>query len=169
MQVNITSKVDDKLKCMKDDMSETLEIERRRSNSIFHGVKEEDNDDGVRHLIEEILGSGLNLDPNRHIEEVCRIGKRASGKIRPVCIKTKSKESKMEILQRAKQLKDHVAFKKVFITPDLMRKQQEVDKKLWDKLKKLRTNGSDEYRIKCGKIVTKILQGVEEVVYPLQS
>ena len=70
-----------------------------------------------------------NLDHNRHIEEVCRIGKRANGKVRPVCIKTKSEESKVEILQRAKQLKDHVAFKKVFITPDLTRKQQEVDKK----------------------------------------
>ena len=127
VQVNITSKVDDKLKSMKDDMSATLEIERRRSNLIFHGVKEEDNDDEVRHLIEEILRSGLNLDHNRHIEEVCRIGKRASGKIRPVCIKTKSEESKVEILQRAKQLKNHVTFKKVFITPDLTRKQQEVD------------------------------------------
>ena len=43
---------------------------------IFHGVKEEDKDDRVmRHLIEEILGSGLNLDPNRHIEEVCRMVK----------------------------------------------------------------------------------------------
>ena len=83
-------------------MSETLEIERRRSNLIFHRVKEEDNDDGVRHLIEEILGSRLNLDPNRHIEEVCRISKRANGKIRPVCIKTKSEESKVEILQLAK-------------------------------------------------------------------
>ena len=41
----------------------------------------------MRHLIEEILGSGLNLDPNRHIEEVRRIGKRASGKFRPVCIR----------------------------------------------------------------------------------
>ena len=120
---------------------------------IFHRVKEEDNDDGVRHFIEEILGSGLNLDPNRHIEEVCRIGKRASGKIWSVCIKTKSEESKVEILQRAKQLKDHVAFKKVFITPDLTRKPQEVDKMLQDKLKELRTNGSDEYRMKHGKIV----------------
>ena len=61
----------------------------------------------------------------------------------------------MEILQRAKQLKDHMAFKKVFITPDLTHKQQEVDKKLRDKLKELRTNGSDEYRIKRGKIVKK--------------
>ena len=42
--------------------------------------------------------------------------------------------------------------KKVFITPDLTRKQQEVDKKLRDKLKELRTIGSDEYRIKRGKI-----------------
>ena len=81
MQVNITSKVDDKLNCMKDDMSETLEIKRRQSNLIFHGVKEEDNDDEVRHLIEEILGSGLNLDPNRHIEEVCRIGKQTVVKL----------------------------------------------------------------------------------------
>ena len=75
-----------------------------------------------------------------------------------MCIKTKSEESKVEILQRAKQLKDHVAFKKLFITADLMRKQQEVDKKLRDKLKELRTNGSDEYRIKRGKIVKKNLQ-----------
>ena len=125
VQVNITHKVDDKLKCMKDDMSETLESERRRDNLIFHGIKEEDNDDGVRHLIDEILGSGLNLDPNRHIEQICRIGRRASCKIRPVCIKTKSEESNVEILQREKQLKDHVSFKRVFITPDLTRKQQD--------------------------------------------
>ena len=89
VQVNITSKADDKLRCMKDDMSETVEIARRRSNLIFHGVKEEDNDDKVRHLIEKILGSGLNLDPNSYIEEISRIGRRESGKIRPVCIKTK--------------------------------------------------------------------------------
>ena len=61
-----------------------------------------------------------------------------------------------------------MAFKKVFITPNLTSKQQEVDKKLRDKLKELRTSGSDEYRIKRGKIVKKNLQGVEEVVYPLQ-
>ena len=83
----------------------------------------------MRHLIEEILRSGLNLDPNRHIEEVSRIGKRASGKIQPVCIKTKSEESKVEIIQRVKQLKDHVFFKRVFYTPDLTRKQQDADKK----------------------------------------
>ena len=74
VQANITNKVDNKLKCM-NDMSETLEIVRRRGNFIFHGVKEEDNDDGVRQLIEEILESGFHLDPNRQIEEVCRIGK----------------------------------------------------------------------------------------------
>ena len=65
------------------------------------------------------------------------IGKRSSGKIRPGCIKSKSELSKVEILQRAKKLKDHVTFKKVFITPDLTCKQQEVDKKLRDKLKEL--------------------------------
>ena len=69
-------------------------------------MKAKDNDDGVRPLIEEILKTSLNLDPNRHIEEVFKSGRRASVKIRPVCIKTKSEESKVEILQRAKQLKE---------------------------------------------------------------
>ena len=67
VQVIIISKVDDKSQCMKDDMFETLEIERRQGNFTFHGLKKEDNDDEVRHLIEEILGSGLNLDSNKHI------------------------------------------------------------------------------------------------------
>ena len=63
----------------------------------------------------------------------------------------------MEILQQAKQLKDHVSFKRIFITPDLTRKQQEADKKLREKLKELRTNGNEEeYRIKHGKIVKKL-------------
>ena len=70
VQLNITSKADDKLKCMKDDVSETLEI--------------------------EILQSNFNLDSKRHIEEVCEIDRRASGKIRPACIKTNSEESKVE-------------------------------------------------------------------------
>ena len=89
----------------------------------------------MRHLIEEIFGSGLNLDPNRHIEEVCRIGKRVRGKIRPVCMKTKSDEIKVEIFQWAKQLKDHVSFQRVFITPDLICKQQEADKNFGISLK----------------------------------
>ena len=72
-------------------------------------------------------------------------------------IKTKSEESKLEILQRAKHLKDHVSFKRVFITPDLTRKQHEIDKELGDKLKELRTNrNEEEYRIKRGKLLKKL-------------
>ena len=34
-QINITNKVDDKLKCMKDEICRRLEIERRRGKILF--------------------------------------------------------------------------------------------------------------------------------------
>ena len=38
----VSKQVDDKVRDMKDDLSESLEIEKRKHNLIFHGVKETD-------------------------------------------------------------------------------------------------------------------------------
>ena len=47
-----------------------------------------------------------------------------------VRVKINSYEGKTEILQRAKMLKDIQSFKRIFITPDMTRQQQAVDKEL---------------------------------------
>src|SRR6266568_5023925 len=152
---------------MRVDVEENLDIESRKCNLIFHGVKEMDEggedsevdndshcaDHQDRHMLEEILRVGMKLDASRHIEAVSRIGKFVERKLRPIKVKVKSLESKSEILKRAKQLKENNSFKKVFISPDLTRKQQIVDKDLRDQVKKFREDGHDNVRIKSGKVI----------------
>ena len=72
-------------------------------------------------------------------------------------------ESKKEMLQRAKNLKDNDTLKKIYITPDLTRKQQEVDKKLRDNLKRLRVDGESTAKMQGGKVV-KNGEGTQVVI-----
>ena len=59
------------------------------------------------------------------------------------------------ILKRAKDLKECDSFKKVFITPDLTRKQQETDKVLREQVKKFRSEGHQNVSIRAGKVIKK--------------
>ena len=181
----LENKVDGRVKILKEDMEESQEIERRKVNLVFHGVKElhraKPEDDGKEHdreMIEEILRVGLKLDPSRHIEEVYRIGrydgvKIEEGKTRPVRIKVKTIEGRTELLKRARELKTS-GFSRVFIAPDLTRKQQVIDKELREKLKELKSKVDDGeksmLRIKSGKIVKNETGKQEIIVYqPIQN
>jgi hypothetical protein len=53
----------------------------------------------------------------------------------------KGLDSRKEILARAKNLKEIDTYSKVFITPDLTRKQQERDKELRSQLRRIRDEG----------------------------
>jgi PHD-finger len=157
--------VDSKVKIMKEDVAESLEIEKRKNNIVFHGVKEADvvsleslelNDFGKtadQEMIEEVLKTGLRLDASRHIEEVYRIGKYVAGKTRPLRVRIRTFEARNEILKRARDLKDCTEFKRIYIAPDLTRKQQEFDKDLRDHVKKFRDEGHQNVKIKSGKVV----------------
>jgi hypothetical protein len=57
----------------------------------------------------------------------------------------------------------------MFISPDLTRKQQGVDKQLRTELKRLREQGEVTAKIKYGKIIKNGRGGREEVLYqPVQ-
>jgi len=94
IETRLTTKVGE----IKKDV-ESLEIEKRRSNIVIHGLKEGD-DDLVK--VKEILSQGLKMDSERHVSEIYRIGQRKDDKIRPVRVTLKSFEGKMEIIKRAK-------------------------------------------------------------------
>jgi len=51
-----------------------LEIEKKRTNVIFHGVKESDDLAEDVEKIKEILSNGLSLEWERHLGEMYRIG-----------------------------------------------------------------------------------------------
>ena len=73
-------------------------------------------------------------------------------------IKFKTLEGRAEILRRAKNLKDG-SFKRVYISPELISRQQEVDRDLRQKLKRFREGSQPTARIRRGQIVKKKLGG----------
>ena len=97
-----------------------------------------------------------------------RVGRFSAEKIRPIRVKVSGVDSKKEILQRAKSLRSGV-FDKVFIAPDLTKKQQVVDKDLREHVNTFRDEFKDQteqevkIRIKSGKVI-KNESGKQEVV-----
>lgn len=158
------SQLDSTVREMKEEMEENLEIERRKMNIIIHGLQDKDAEADVEEVI-KLLEEGLHLDYSRHVEGMVRIGRRVTDqKPRPLKIMLKRVESRKEILIRAKDLKGVEAYSKVYITPDLTRKQQEKDKELRWHLKKAREEGHPSARIRNGKVV-KNEDGREIVLY----
>ena len=168
MKAELETKVSTTCRSVKEDVEETLEIERRKYNLVIHGVPETDAEKDID-SVAEIMGEGLHLDFDRHVDKMMRIGRYVEGKSRPLRMSIKTLDGKREILSRAKELKDNEKFKRMYISPDLTRRQQEVDKDLRMQLKMIREEGETEARIRYGKIVKNLRGGREEVLYLPQS
>jgi hypothetical protein len=114
----------------------------------------------------DLFSAGLKMDYDRHVDKMIRIGRQVNPqKPRPLKLMLKRAESRKEILIRAKYLRDTEAYSKVFITPDLTRKQQDFDKELRNQLKRIKDGGETHARIKHGKIVKNDEGGREVVLY----
>jgi len=66
------------------------------------------------------------------------------------------------------EAQDNEAYKKIYISPDLTRKQQKVDKELRDKLKEIRKTHQFA-RINQYRIVVKESSGQLKVLFSLES
>lgn len=146
----------------RNDIVEEVEIQRRRLNVVFSGIKEEDNcKDKIRDICEALGGAPLvNAIEADKIE---RIGRR-NGKPRLVRAVLKNTEAKAKLLQAGPLLSKRPEFARVYISPDMTRRQQETDKILRDKLKDLRSQGATDVKISKGRIVKKG-DGLDLVVY----
>ena len=167
-------KVNDKVKLVKEDLAEQIEIEKRKQNVVMWGLSENGTDEasceGTKdtEAVKEVIMEGLNIDADRHVIQVQRIGKFVVGRTRPVRVKIQTLEGRAEIMVRAKALRDADKFKKVYISPDLTKNQQKVDKELRDKLKEIRKD--NQYaRIRQGKIVIRETNGKFKVLFSLDS
>ena len=79
-------------------IAEKLETEKRKNILIFFGIKE-NGTMSDKDTVDEILREGLKFDSSRDVEEVSRVGRFFSDKIRPIRVKLVGIESKKEILQ----------------------------------------------------------------------
>ena len=141
---------------------------------IFHGVKEttdatSDVDEPDLEMIKEVINQDLHMDAARHVESVVRIGKLIEGKTRPVRVKFNTQESRNNVLKRAKDLKDSNEFKRIYVSPDLTRKQQLIDKDLRDHVKQFRQDGQENVSIRGGKVVKNVGGRQESILYDPQA
>jgi hypothetical protein len=164
MKVEIESAVNNSVRNVKVDVEEALEIERRKCNLVIHGMPETDAEQDLGCVV-EMMDEVLHMDFTRNVDKVERIGRLVEGKVRPLRVMLKRLEGKKEILARAKLLKEVEKFKKMFISPDLTRKQQEKDKELRSQLKLIRETGVMGARIKNGKVIKNETGGREIVLF----
>jgi hypothetical protein len=162
-KVKIESAVNNSVRNVKVDVEEALEIERRKCYLVIHGMPETDAEQDVE-CVMEVMDDVLHIDFTRNVEKVERIWRLVEGRARPLRVMLKQLEGKKEILARAKLLKKGEKFKKMFISPDLTRKQQEKDKELRRKLKLIRETGAMGARIKNRKVI-KTRQEGEKLCY----
>jgi hypothetical protein len=157
MKVEIESVVNISVRNVNVDVEEALEIERRKCNLVIPGMPETDAEQDVGCVV-EMMDEVLHVDFTRNVDKVERIGRLVEGRVRPLRVMLKRLEGKKEILATAKLLKEVEKFKKMFISPDLTRKQQEKDKELRRQLKLIRETGVMGARIKNEKVIKKTRQ-----------
>jgi hypothetical protein len=134
LKSGMTSQLNTTVKEMKEEVEESLEIDRRKMNLVIHGLKDEDAEADVDQVI-KLFEEGLKMDYLRHVDNIMRTEQRVIEN-KPILLKIilKGLDSRKEILARTKNLKEIDTFSKVVITPDSTRKQQERDKELRSQL-----------------------------------
>ena len=146
---------------MQIQMVEIMERDRRRNNLIIMGIEESKTDQEVEAMIREMITEVTDKDTVEMVVKG-RIGKSNDKKSRPIRVEIESPAARRLILKKASTLQKNKTFERIYVVPDLTRKQQEEDKLLRDKLKELRGNGMEGIKISKGCIVKE--QGTERKI-----
>jgi hypothetical protein len=135
---------------MQIQVNEGLERDKRKMNLVLMGVPEERDNEAefIREVFKALLDEGER--PKYTIME--RVG-RVGDKMRPVRVAIDDWAQRRKLLSKAKILKNISGMERIYIAPDLTRKQQEDDKVLRDKVKGFRSAGEQKVRIERGSIV----------------
>jgi len=141
-------------------LNEEKEKSKRKLNIILHNIPESDAEDvAVRRQHDEDTAKAVinqHLDIPASITEPIRLGKKCD-KPRLLRITVGSSEEKTRILRNCTKIRsvsEPEYLKKIFITPDLTKKEREENKVLRNRLKEM-NNGHNNYQIKNGRIVPR--------------
>lgn len=148
------------------EVSEAMEREKRKNNLVIFGI-EETNDEGMtRDKVKNIL-QAVEIDENK-VKYFGRVGRNTSeNKIRVVRVVCDDSETRRNFLKGANKLKTMQGYNKVYVSPDLTKAQQLLDKKLRDKLREIRVN-TKEAKINNGEIVV-FENNCKRVLYSQQN
>ena len=112
-----------------DGRIEMLEREIRKNNIVIQGVvdKDEEGPEEVKEKVQGLLAQmGVEIDAEKEIMEIVRLGKFKIGKKRPILVKLQKWSKKLEIVRQTKNLKGS----DFWIDDDYPKKIQEEKKTL---------------------------------------
>ncbi len=149
-------------------MAEAMERDKRRNNLIIMGLEEGKTEQETEKKIREMIADMTDKEIYIEIEVKGRIGKINEKSARPVRVEVESPEERRLLLKKAITLKNNKKYEKIYVVPDLTRKQQEEDKQLRDKLKEYRRQGMQGIKISRGCIVKEEGSG-REVLFGIEK
>ena len=131
--------------------------ERRKLNVVVHNLPENDSmmvaerSKRDHDLFKDVIKEGLNIiiNPTRSF----RAGKMMADKPRLLIVTLENEEVKSELLRMAPQLRHLTTWKRIYVTPDLSKKEREEGKKLREELVRRRQDGEENIMIKRGRIM----------------
>ena len=151
-------------KIIQGEVSEMMERDKRKNNLVIFGIMETDDESVTRGKVNEII-TVTGMDVNK-VKYFGRVGRRTQdGKHRVVRVVCDDMETKRAVLKGANKLRMTTGYERTYISPDLTKCQQEMDKKLRDALREIRKDHK-EAKISNGEII--IMNGGErEILFPV--
>ena len=155
---------------IREEMREIKDKEMRKNNLVLYNVPESNEEEArgrkaedgewCRKIFSGREGLGLNVG-EEEIVEIIRLGRReelsnvGNGmKPRPMLVRMSSATIKWEIIKNGKKLKNaNEVFKKIYIAPDLTKKEREEDKKLREELEQKKSSGEQGWYIRSGRLM----------------
>jgi hypothetical protein len=147
----------------KETVREEKDRDSRKTNVVVFGLDESTSDiasDRKEHDREEIETIAHELQCNLKISNVIRMGKRipqpttgVGSKPRALTVVLENEQSKKELLDKAKNLRD-TQYKKIFITQDLTPKERALRKEIVAERDRRVAKGEDVVIFR-GKVVTR--------------
>lgn len=117
-----------------------LERAVRSKNVVIKGIGEEEseNESSIKEKVNRIIHKiGINVETERDIDEIRRIGRKETGKKRPVLVKLVRESTRSEILRNARHLKGTT----MWIDEDFPKNVQEKRMTLIPRLREARDRG----------------------------
>ena len=142
------------------------EPSNNKNNLVIFEIDETSNEDRTRDKVKDIL-QAVGIDEAK-VKYFGRVGKNITeNKTRLVRVVCDDSETKRKILKDANKLKGIEGYNRIYISLDLTKVQQTVDKKLRDKLREIRVSNRDA-KINNGDIVV-FENGFRRVLYCQQN
>ena len=143
-------------------LTEAMERDKRKNNVVIMGLSENMTEQETNEFIEEMFTTMMEREKSRY-EIKGRIGRSVqSNKCRPMRVEFEDPVYKRNLMKRANTLKRDSKYEKIFLSPDLTRKQQEEDKILRDKVKEYKSQGVEGVKINKGCVIK--MEGSKRVV-----